>query len=278
MAELHCGRYRLSLERPLIMGVLNVTPDSFSDGGLFTEVDRAVARGFQLMEEGAAVLDIGGESTRPGATPVPLQEELRRVIPVIEQLAGGPVPISVDTRHVEVMQAALAAGATLVNDVNALRAPGALECCAASDAAVCLMHMQGTPADMQNDPHYGDVLHEVGQFLRERAAAAEAAGIARNRIILDPGFGFGKTVAHNLALLRGLDALTAEGYPLLAGLSRKSVLGAVTGRVVTDRVSGSVAAALLAVMRGAWMVRVHDVAATASALAVWQAVEGEGRS
>ena len=148
MADLHCGRYRLSLERPLIMGILNVTPDSFSDGGLFTEVDRAVERGFQLMEEGAAVLDIGGESTRPGASPVPLQEELRRVIPVIEQLAGGPVPISIDTRHVEVMQAALAAGATLVNDVNALRAPGALECCAASDAAVCLMHMQGSPATM----------------------------------------------------------------------------------------------------------------------------------
>ncbi len=275
MADLHCGRYRLSLERPLIMGILNVTPDSFSDGGLFTEVDRAVERGFELMEEGAAVLDVGGESTRPGATPVPLQEELRRVIPVIEQLAGGPVPISIDTRHVEVMQAALAAGATLVNDINALRAPGALECCAATDAAICLMHMQGNPATMQDNPRYDDVLGEVGRFLKERAAAAEAAGIARSRILLDPGFGFGKTVDHNLALLRGLDVLAAEGYPLLVGLSRKSVLGAVTGRAVTDRVSSSVTAALLAVMRGAWMLRVHDVGATANALAVWRAVEGE---
>lgn len=278
MADLHCGRYRLSLERPLIMGILNVTPDSFSDGGQFTEVDRAVEHGFQLMEEGAAVLDVGGESTRPGASPVPLQEELRRVIPVIEQLAGGPVPISIDTRHVEVMQAALAAGATLVNDVNALRAPGALECCAATDAAICLMHMQGNPATMQDNPRYDDVLGEVGRFLKERAAVAEAAGIAPNRILLDPGFGFGKTVAHNLALLRGLDALAAEGYPLLVGLSRKSVLGAVTGRAVADRVSGSVAAALLAVMRGAWMLRVHDVGATANALAVWQAVEGEDKA
>ncbi len=277
MGDLHCGRYRLSLERPLIMGILNVTPDSFSDGGLFTEADRAVERGFQLMEQGAAIIDVGGESTRPGATPVPLHEELRRVIPVIEQLVGGPVPISIDTRHLEVMQAALAAGATLINDVNALRAPGALEICADSDAAVCLMHMQGNPANMQDNPVYDDVLEEVKGFLRQRAAAAEAAGIARNRILLDPGFGFGKSVAHNLALLRGLDKLAAEGYPLLVGLSRKSVLGAVTGQAVSDRVSGSVAAALLAVMRGALVLRVHDVAATANALAVWQAVEGDNR-
>ncbi|MDE2260154.1 MAG: dihydropteroate synthase [Betaproteobacteria bacterium] len=277
MADLHCGRYRLPLERPLIMGILNVTPDSFSDGGLFIDVDRAVERGFQLMEQGAAVIDVGGESTRPGATPVPLQEELRRVIPVIEQLTGGPVPISIDTRHVEVMQAALAAGATLINDINALRAPNALETCAASDAAVCLMHMQGNPLTMQDNPVYDDVLEEVKGFLRQRAAVAEEAGIARNRILLDPGFGFGKSVAHNLALLRGLDMLAMEGYPLLVGLSRKSVLGAVTGQAVSDRVSGSIAAALLAVMRGAWMLRVHDVAATANALAVWQAVEGDNR-
>ncbi len=259
------------------MGILNVTPDSFSDGGLFTEVDRAVERGFQLMEQGAAIIDVGGESTRPGATPVPLHEELRRVIPVIAQLAGGPIPISIDTRHVEVMQAALAAGATLINDVNALRAPNALEICAASDAAVCLMHMQGNPLTMQDNPVYDDVLEEVKGFLSQRAAVAEVAGIARNRILLDPGFGFGKSVAHNLALLRGLDMLAMGGYPLLVGLSRKSVLGAVTGQAVADRVSGSIAAALLAVMRGAWMLRVHDVAATANALAVWQAVEGDNR-
>ncbi|MDE2132520.1 MAG: dihydropteroate synthase [Betaproteobacteria bacterium] len=275
MTELHCGRYRLPLDRPLIMGIINVTPDSFSDGGRFTEAARAVEHGFSLMEAGAALLDVGGESTRPGATPVPLEEELRRVIPVIEQLSGGPVPISIDTRHPEVMRAALAAGATLVNDVNALRAPGALEICAASDAAVCLMHMQGTPQTMQDNPLYGDVLAEVEAFLLQRARAAETAGIARDRILLDPGFGFGKTVAHNLALLRGLERLAAAGYPLLVGLSRKSVLGAVTGRVVSDRVASSVAAALAAVARGASVLRVHDVAATRDALDVWQAVQGE---
>ncbi|MDE1943111.1 MAG: dihydropteroate synthase [Betaproteobacteria bacterium] len=277
MAELHCGRHRLSLERPLIMGIINVTPDSFSDGGRFTEAARAVEHGFSLMEAGAALLDVGGESTRPGATPVPVDEELRRVIPVIEQLSGGPVPISIDTRHTEVMRAALAAGATLVNDINALRAPGALELCAASDTAVCLMHMQGTPQTMQDNPVYGDVLAEVEAFLLQRAQAAQAAGIARERILLDPGFGFGKTVAHNLALLRGLERLAAAGYPLLVGLSRKSVLGAVTGRVVSDRVSSSVAAALAAVARGAKVLRVHDVAATRDALDVWQAVQGEGK-
>ena len=257
------------------MGILNVTPDSFSDGGRYRDVARAVEHGYRLMEEGAAVLDVGGESTRPGATPVPVEEELRRVIPVVEQLAGGPVPISIDTRHPEVMQAALAAGATMVNDVNALRAPGALEACAATRAAVCLMHMQGTPQTMQDNPVYGDVSAEVQDFLLERAAVAEAAGIGRERIVLDPGFGFGKTVAHNLALLRQLDRLAAAGYPVLAGLSRKSVLGVVTGQAVSaDRLVASVAAALLAVARGAWMLRVHDVAATREALSVWQAVEG----
>ena len=256
------------------MGVLNVTPDSFSDGGQFTDVARAVEQGFRLMEEGAAVLDVGGESTRPGATPVELKEELRRVIPVIEQLAGGPVPISIDTRHTEVMKAALAAGATLVNDVNALQAPGALDACAASNAGVCLMHMQGDPITMQNNPTYTDVVSEVRHFLLARAAVAESSGIARNRILLDPGFGFGKTVAHNLALLHELKSLAAQGYPVLAGLSRKSVLGAIIGKDGDNRIAASVAAALLAVQRGAWMLRVHDVKATANALAVWQAVEG----
>jgi len=257
------------------MGVLNVTPDSFSDGGQFTDVARAVEQGFRLMEEGAAVLDVGGESTRPGATPVELKEELRRVIPVIEQLAGGPVPISIDTRHTEVMRAALAAGATLINDVNALQAPGALDACANSNAGVCLMHMQGDPTTMQNNPTYTDVVSEVRYFLLARAAAAESSGIAHNRILLDPGFGFGKTVAHNLALLHELKSLAAQGYPVLAGLSRKSVLGAIIGKDGDNRIAASVAAALLAVQRGAWMLRVHDVKATANALAVWQAVEGE---
>ena len=247
MTDFHCGHYRIPLNRPVIMGVLNVTPDSFSDGGQFTDVARAVDQGFRLMEEGAAVLDVGGESTRPGATPVELKEELRRVIPVIEQLAGGPVPISIDTRHTEVMKAALAAGATLVNDVNALQA---------------------------NNPTYTDVVSEVRHFLLARAAVAESSGIARNRILLDPGFGFGKTVAHNLALLHELKSLAAQGYPVLAGLSRKSVLGAIIGKDGDNRMAASVAAALLAVQRGAWMLRVHDVKATANALAVWQAVEG----
>jgi dihydropteroate synthase len=275
MTDFCCGHYRLPRNRPVIMGVLNVTPDSFSDGGQFTDVARAVEQGFRLMEEGAAVLDVGGESTRPGATPVELREELRRVIPVIEQLAGGPVPISIDTRHTEVMKAALAAGATLINDVNALQALGALEACAASNAGVCLMHMQGDPSTMQNNPTYTDVVSEVRDFLLARAAAAERAGIARNRILLDPGFGFGKTVAHNLALLHELKSLAAQGYPVLAGLSRKSVLGAIIGKDGDNRMAASVAAALLAVQRGAWMLRVHDVKATANALAVWQAVEGE---
>jgi len=275
MTDFHCGHYRLPLNRPVIMGVLNVTPDSFSDGGQFTDVARAVEQGFRLMEEGAAVLDVGGESTRPGATPVELKEELRRVIPVIEQLAGGPVPISIDTRHTEVMRAALAAGATLINDVNALQAPGALDACANSNAGVCLMHMQGDPTTMQNNPTYTDVVSEVRYFLLARAAAAESSGIAHNRILLDPGFGFGKTVAHNLALLHELKSLAAQGYPVLAGLSRKSVLGAIIGKDGDNRIAASVAAALLAVQRGAWMLRVHDVKATANALAVWQAVEGE---
>ena len=274
MTDFHCGHYRIPLNRPVIMGVLNVTPDSFSDGGQFTDVARAVDQGFRLMEEGAAGLDVGGESTRPGATPVELKEELRRVIPVIEQLAGGPVPISIDTRHTEVMKAALAAGATLVNDVNALQAPGALDACAASNAGVCLMHMQGDPITMQNNPTYTDVVSEVRHFLLARAAVAESSGIARNRILLDPGFGFGKTVAHNLALLHELKSLAAQGYPVLAGLSRKSVLGAIIGKDGDNRMAASVAAALLAVQRGAWMLRVHDVKATANALAVWQAVEG----
>ncbi|GAB1233534.1 dihydropteroate synthase [Ferrigenium sp. UT4] len=252
------------------MGIVNVTPDSFSDGGLHASAAAAIAHAHRLIEEGADMLDIGGESTRPGAAEVGVQEELDRVLPVLEGLRGVAVPLSIDTWKPEVMRAALAAGASLVNDVNALRAEGALQAVAASAAAVCLMHKQGNPQTMQQQPHYADVVAEVGAFLRARVAATEAAGIARNRIVIDPGFGFGKTLAHNLALLRGMDALSALGVPVLAGLSRKSMLGAITGREVGERVAASVAAALLAVQRGAAIVRVHDVRETVDALKVWQ--------
>jgi dihydropteroate synthase len=257
------------------MGIINVTPDSFSDGGLFSDTARAVEQGLRLMEEGAAMLDIGGESTRPGATPVGEAEELKRVIPVIEQLAGGPVPLSIDTRHPAVMKQALAAGASLVNDVNGLRAPGALEICAEARAAVCIMHMQGDPLTMQLNPTYENVVSEVQGFLLVQAQRAEGMGIARESIMLDPGFGFGKTKAHNLQLLRQLDQLAALGYPILAGLSRKSVLGAIAGGKPGDRLVSSVVAGLAAVQRGAWMLRAHDVKATLEALSVWAAIEEE---
>lgn len=255
------------------MGVVNVTPDSFSDGGLFLDVKRAVAHARQLVEEGAGILDVGGESTRPGAAPVTLEEERRRVLPLLEQLAGGKVPVSVDTRKPALMREALAAGAAMVNDVTALSGEGALEAVAKSQAAVCLMHMQGEPGTMQANPSYGDVVREVGEFLAARAAAAEAAGIARSRIVVDPGFGFGKTLEHNLELLRALSRVRPPGVALLAGLSRKTMIGRLTGREPADRVHGSVAAALLAVQNGADIVRVHDVAATRDALAVWNAVQ-----
>lgn len=271
----HCGSFSFSLSRPLVMGIVNVTPDSFSDGGCHLLRDAALAHAQQLLEEGADILDIGGESTRPGALPVGVQEELDRVMPVIEGLRGAPVPLSVDTCKPGVMRAALAAGASMVNDINALQQPEALAAVAASDAAVCLMHMKGRPQNMQEQPQYQNVVREVLQFLRERIAAAEAAGIARERIVADPGFGFGKTLAHNLALLRGLDAFKELGVPVLAGLSRKSMLGAITGQDVEHRVHASVAAALLAVQRGARMVRVHDVRATVDALKVWNAVNIE---
>lgn len=270
--ELRCGLFRLPLDRPLIMGIVNATPDSFSGDGLGSEVARAVAQAHEFIAEGADILDIGGESSRPGATPVPVDEELRRVVPVLEALRDCGVPLSIDTMKPEVMRAGLVVGATMINDINALRAPGALEVAAASDAAVCLMHMQGTPQTMQNDPVYQDVVAEVVAFLDERCAAARAAGIATERIVIDPGFGFGKTVEHNLLLLRHLDRLVALGYPVLAGLSRKSILGKLTGRKITERVPASVAAALVAASKGATILRVHDVAATRDALAVWHVV------
>ena len=273
---LHCGIHRFDLSRPLVMGIVNVTPDSFSDGGYHASTALALAHAHRLVAEGADILDIGGESTRPGAAEVSEQQELDRVLPVIEGLRGSPVPLSIDTWKPGVMRAALAAGASLVNDVNALQADGALQVVAASDAAVCLMHKQGTPQTMQQQPRYADVVGEVGAFLRARIAAADQAGIARARVVIDPGFGFGKTLAHNLALLRDLPELGALGVPVLAGLSRKSMLGAITGRGVDERQAASVAAALLAVQRGAAIVRVHDVRETVDALKVLNALnEGE---
>jgi dihydropteroate synthase len=254
------------------MGIVNVTPDSFSDGGQHLQRDAALAHAHQLIAEGAALLDIGGESTRPGAAPVGIQQELDRVIPVLEGLRGAPVPLSIDTRKPEVMRAALAAGAAMVNDINALQEPGALEAVGASTAAVCLMHKQGEPQTMQAQPRYADVVGEVKDFLRARIAAAEAAGIARARIAVDPGFGFGKALGHNLALLRELAAFRELGVPVLAGLSRKSMLGAITGEDVAHRLPASLAAALIAVQQGAAIVRVHDVRATLDALKIWEAV------
>ena len=269
---LQCGRFRLRLDRPLIMGVVNVTPDSFSDGGLHAAEDRALAHARRLIAEGADIIDVGGESTRPGAAPVPLDEERRRVLPLLEQLAGGCVPVSVDTRKPELMREAIAAGAAMINDVTALAGPGALEAVAGRPVAVCLMHMQGDPGTMQLHPSYGDVVREVRDYLAARIAAAAAAGIDAARIVADPGFGFGKTLEHNLALLRGLAEFRSLGVTLAAGLSRKAMLGSLTGREPRERVHASVAAALLAVQNGAQIVRVHDVAATRDALAVWTAV------
>jgi dihydropteroate synthase len=268
------GRFRLALERPLVMGIVNVTPDSFSDGGSYFGFDAALAHARQLIAEGADLLDVGGESTRPGAEPVTEAEELQRVLPLLDALRDCGVPLSVDTRKPAVMRAAIDAGADMINDVLALRAPGAFEAVAASKAALCLMHMQGDPTTMQQAPEYRDVVVEVRDFLRERIAACAAHGIVRERLVIDPGFGFGKSVEHNLALLRHLRAFTNEGVAVLAGLSRKSTLGVLTGRSVpAERVHASVAAALVAVERGAAIVRVHDVAATVDALKVWCAAQ-----
>lgn len=262
----------LDLALPRVMGILNVTPDSFFDGGRHDDPDRAVERGRMLAAEGADIVDVGGESTRPGARAVDASVEIARVVPVVEALAAEGIPVSVDTSKPEVMRAALAAGASMVNDVRALLEPGAMEVVASSGAAVCLMHMRGTPETMQVETAYADVVAEVRDFLARRAAACERAGIARNRIVVDPGFGFGKGVAENLALLRRLRDLVAAGYPVLAGLSRKSTIGAITGRSPGDRLAGSLAAALTAVERGAAIVRVHDVRETVDALRVYAAV------
>ncbi len=265
---LSAGRYTLSLASPLVMGIVNVTPDSFSDGGKFLASRDAISHAHKLIEDGADILDIGGESTRPGAAPASLAEELDRVLPVIEAVAGTSVPLSIDTQKPEVMTAAIRAGASIVNDVNALRAEGAVEACAASNVAVCLMHMQGEPRTMQADPRYDNVVADVASFLLARAKTCEDAGIGRNRIVLDPGFGFGKTLAHNLALLRQLDQLAGRGYPVLAGLSRKSMFSALLGRATHERLVPSVVAALIAVQKGATILRVHDVVETCDALKI----------
>jgi dihydropteroate synthase len=273
ITSLDCRGRRLDLSRVAIMGILNVTPDSFSDGGAFVNPADAVSRAHAMTEQGAAIIDVGGESTRPGADPVPLQQELDRVIPVVERIAKEvAVPISIDTSKPEVMRAAVAAGAGLINDVNALQAEGALAAAAALGVPVCLMHAQGDPRVMQNDPRYRDVVAEVRDFLDARIAAAERAGVARARMIIDPGFGFGKTLEHNLQLLRALDALKACGLPVLAGLSRKSLIGKALGLPVTQRLHASVALAVIAAQNGANIVRVHDVAETVQAVRMCELV------
>lgn len=275
MSHLHCAAYRLPLDRPLVMGIVNLTPDSFTGDGLAGGGDvvaRAIDHARAQWEAGADILDLGAESTRPGAIATPLQEELDRLLPVLEAIAGWGVPVSIDTYKPEVMRAAIAAGAAMINDICGLTRPGALEAVAASDVGVCLMHMQGEPGTMQVAPHYQDVAAEVAGFLAERVGACRAAGIADARIVLDPGFGFGKTLEHNLALLRDLPATSPEGLPILAGMSRKTMIGLITGRPVAERLPGSLAAALLAADGGAKIIRVHDVAATRDVLSVWQAV------
>lgn len=270
---LECGRFGFDLaQRPLVMGILNVTPDSFSDGGRYQSLEFAMERAEQMIKDGVDIIDIGGESTRPGSPSVPVHEELARVMPAIFALRELGYALSIDTCKPEVMREAIIAGADMINDINAFRAPGAIEAVADSDCGLCIMHMQGTPQDMQAQPVYQDVVAEVIAFLRERIEALEAAGVARERVTIDPGFGFGKTVEHNVALLRSINRMESElGLPVLAGLSRKSMIGALTGRPVEQRLAGSLGGALAAVAQGARIVRVHDVAETVDAIRVWNA-------
>ena len=270
---LQCGRFGFDLaQRPLVMGILNVTPDSFSDGGRYQALEFAMERAEQMIKDGVDIIDIGGESTRPGSPSVPVQEELARVMPAIFALRELGYALSIDTCKPEVMREAIIAGADMINDINAFRAPGAIEAVADSDCGLCIMHMRGTPQDMQAQPVYQDVVAEVIAFLRERVEALEAAGVARERVTIDPGFGFGKTVEHNVALLRSINRMERElGLPVLAGLSRKSMIGALTGRPVEQRLAGSLGGALAAVAQGARIVRVHDVAETVDAIRVWNA-------
>jgi len=274
---LDCGGRRLVLDVPRVMGIVNVTPDSFSDGGAHAHAEAAIAHGLRLVEEGADLLDVGGESTRPGADEVPVEEELRRVLSVVEALAARTrVPVSIDTSKPEVMRAAVAAGAGMINDVYALRREGALDAAASLGVPVVLMHMLGEPRSMQDEPRYDDVVADVHRFLAERIFAAQMGGIEKKNVVVDPGFGFGKTREHNLQLLARLERFTDLGVPVLAGLSRKRTIGELTGRdVATERVHGSVAAHLVAAQRGARLLRVHDVAATVDALKVWNAVAAQ---
>jgi dihydropteroate synthase len=268
-----CGGFELDLERPLVMGILNVTPDSFSDGGLHDDPASAVIWGERLIAEGASILDVGGESTRPGAEPMSASAELARVRPVVGRFAGDPVPVSIDTRHAEVARACVEAGASIINDVSGFRDRAMVEVAAGCDAGVVVMHMLGEPGTMQKNPHYNDVILEVGGYLLAQAAVLEVAGVARNRIAIDPGFGFGKTLEHNLELLKRLPEIVALGYPVVVGLSRKRFLGEITGvDEPAERVGSSIAAALTAVAAGAGVVRVHDVGATVQALDVAGAV------
>ncbi|MBA4706920.1 dihydropteroate synthase [Aquitalea aquatica] len=276
MQLLECGRFQLDLTQPMIMGILNVTPDSFSDGGRFNTLDSALQRAESMLADGAAILDIGGESTRPGAPEVSVQQELDRVMPVLEKLKEIGAPLSLDTRRTAVMRAALQLGAVdLINDVSALEDEGAVEAVTASNVALCLMHKQGNPDTMQQAPHYGDVVDEVGHYLLRRVELCRAAGIADARLLIDPGFGFGKTLEHNLQLLAGLRRIEAiSRLPVLVGLSRKSMLGAITGEAVpAERLGASLAVALLSLQQGARIVRVHDVKASHQALQVWRAMQ-----
>lgn len=270
--RLTLGNQNLELDPPVVMGILNVTPDSFSDGGHYVEPRTALERARRMRDAGAAIIDIGGESTRPGAEPVTAAEEIERVMPIVEPLVADGVTVSVDTSKAEVMRCAIEAGVAMINDVNALRAEGALEVCAGSSVAVCVMHMQGEPRSMQSNPQYGEVVGEIYDFLALRIKACLAAGIERGHIVIDPGFGFGKTLTHNLQLLRNLERFTTLGVPVLAGLSRKSLLGPLTGRRIDARLAGSVALATLAVASGASIIRAHDVAETVDAVAVASAV------
>ena len=273
MTLLHCGRFRLPLDRPLLMGIVNLTPDSFSGDGLADNVDQAIMHARRQFEAGSDILDIGAESSRPGAIPASEEDELRRLIPVLKEIADWGVPISVDTYKPVVMRAALEAGAAMINDITGMIHPAALSAIAGSECAVCVMHMQGEPGTMQQTPQYRDVVTEIRSFLVEAVERCRRAGIDDQRIVLDPGFGFGKTLEHNLELFRALSTAGVEGFPMLVGVSRKTMLGAITGRPVGQRESASVAAALLAAQKGAKILRVHDVAATRDALAVWAAIE-----
>ena len=266
------GRFSLQLQAPLVMGIVNVTPDSFSDGGLHAEAREAIAHAQSLLDQGADILDIGGESSRPGSPRLSHEQEWARIAPVLRELVRWNIPISVDTYQPDTMRRALELGVDIINDIHALRMPGAQEAVAASTAGVCLMHMQGEPGSMQQAPHYDDVGREVRTFLLERADVLKALGVAPSRIALDPGFGFGKTLEHNLGLAQTLPDLVAEGYPVLIGVSRKSMLGAMAGRKVNDRLAGSLAAALACIASGAQIVRVHDVGPTVDAIKVWRAM------